>query len=244
MPGSPLEITLFGKAIADRLAGLCLLDRCGADAVSSADACFEDIARHVRDRFPDRPLRLIGFSLGASAALRTAAILGPRVERIDIISAAAPLSLGDYLPGMAGAPVFRSALTSPVLLRLLTWLQAKAVVAVPAPLYSALFSSARGEDAALARDPEFRSIMVELLQRCLGAGSTAYRREIELYTQSWDAELDRVIQPVWIHHGREDNWAPVAMASDLAARLPRCAGLRLLDDMSHYSTLRAVLSTV
>lgn len=244
LPGSPMEVALFGKEVADRLAGLHLIDRCGPDAVPAGEDYFEHVARQLGDRFPGRPLRLIGFSLGASAVLRSAPHLGSQVQRIDIVSAAAPLTLGDYLHTMAGAPVFRSALISPVLLRMVTWLQSKAVFALPGQFYSALFGSARGEDAALARDPAFKSAMIAMLQQCLGAGTAAYRREIMLYTQQWEADLDRVVQPVWIHHGREDNWAPAAMASDLAARLPHCADLCLLDQMSHYSTLRAVLLTV
>ena len=242
LPGSPFEISLFGSTIENRLTDFFLVDRCGPDIVPAGNCYFEYIAKRISDRFRNRPLRLIGFSLGASAALRVAPHLGSQVQSIDIVSAAAPLSLGDYLDDMAGAPVFRSALISPVLLRILVWLQSKAAIAMPGQLYAALFSSAKGKDVALASDPTFRAVMRGILQHSLVAGAAAYRREVELYTKDWTADLERVTQPVWIHHGQADNWTPVAMASDLAARLPVCAGVRLLDDMSHYSTLRAFLS--
>lgn len=242
LPGSPFEISLFGSTIENSLRDFFLVDRNGPDTVPSGDDYFEHIAKRISDRFRHRPLRLIGFSLGACAALRAAPHLGSQVQSIDIVSAAAPLSLGDYLENMAGAPVFRSAMISPVLLRILVWLQSKAATAMPGQLYAALFSSAQGKDIALTNDPNFRAVMLGILQHSLVSGAAAYRREVELYTKDWTADLERVTQPVWIHHGLADNWTPVAMASDLASRLPVCAGVRLLDDMSHYSTLRAFLS--
>ncbi|MEY4838200.1 MAG: hypothetical protein RLZZ475_2059 [Pseudomonadota bacterium] len=103
LPGSAAELAAFGPDIAARTAGFHVAAR-GGD--------FARLAEQTAASFPDGPLRLVGFSLGAAAALRVAPHLGERVERIDLVSPAAPLQLGDFLGQMAGAPVFRAALAT------------------------------------------------------------------------------------------------------------------------------------
>lgn len=243
LPGSASEIALFGDEIAASTAGFHVVDRerGGGDADTSA-AYFERLAAQIKQAFPGAPLRLVGFSLGASAALRTAPYLGEQVHHIDLVSAAAPLDLGNYLENMAGASVFKVAAESPFLFGLLCRVQSAASMLVPAQLQTVLFASAQGADRALAVSPEFKQRMKRVLREGLGKGALGYRREILLYTGDWLAEIANVAPPVSLLHGEADNWSPVAMAEDLAKRLPNCESLRKLEGQSHYSTLRAFLS--
>lgn len=220
LPGSADELLAFGPDIARQMA---------------AD---------LRHAFPEARLRLIGFSLGASAALRTAAHLGEQVSRIDLVSAAAPLDLGNYLADMAGASVFRTARDNPRLFHIMTRAQSLLAQFLPGQLHAMLFATARGDDVVLARDPQFRATMRTVLRQCLGPGRAGYVHEIALYTRDWHPELDRVTAPVSLFHGQEDNWSPVSMAQDLARRLHRCERLELLPGGSHYSTLRWYLSNL
>lgn len=238
IPGGAGELALFEDGAAAARCGVHVLDRADAESSAGKEPYFASLAETIRQQFPAAALHLVGFSLGASAALRVAAHLGPQVTRIDLVSAAAPLSLGDYLGGMAGAPVFKLARSSPFLFGTLARVQAGAAKVAPGKLYDALFASAQGEDRALSADPAFKAAMLPVLQQSLGVGLSTYRCEIVLYTHDWESELDRVTQPVTLYHGRADTWAPVAMAQDLADRLPNVAAVHVLDGHSHYSALR------
>lgn len=235
IPGSAGELRLFGDDVVGQHGDVHMAERHGA---ADGTEYFRQLAQAIRSRFPATALRLIGFSLGASAALRTAPYLGPQVVGIDLISAAAPLELGDYLGGMAGAPVFRLARSKPSLFAGVVRLQSLAARLAPGRLYDALFASAQGDDLSLSKDPAFKAAMLPILQQSLGPHRATYAGEIALYVQDWHAELDRVTQPVTLYHGRADNWSPVVMAQDLARRLSNVDALHLFDGHSHYSTLR------
>lgn len=242
IPGGPGELQLFGDAFAHRLSAVRVVDRAMTSPGGGDEAYFSLIAQTIKAQYPGMPLRLIGFSLGASTALRIAPYLGPQVVAIDLISAAAPLALGDYLATMAGAPVFRLAQSRPLLFGMVARLQSIAARMAPGKLYDALFASAQGEDRALRDDPAFKAAMLPVLRQSLGNGLPTYCNEIALYTQGWQTGLDHVTQPVSLYHGSRDNWSPVAMAEDLARCLPQVRSFHVFDGLSHYSALRAYWS--
>ncbi len=108
----------FGPAMAAQTRHFHVVSRGKALVSGDAEGYFGRLAQQIDRQFPDTPLVLVGFSLGAAAALRVAPHLGKRVQRINLVSPAAPLTLGDFLDGMAGAPVFpRGAVSDACLLR-------------------------------------------------------------------------------------------------------------------------------
>lgn len=237
-PGGPEEWAMF----ASPPTGVIAPDRrTDAPHIGFEDYC-DLLARRVDTETAGAPLGLIGFSLGARMALELAERLGPRVARIMLVSAAAPLELGDFLSEMAGRPVFRTAQASG---RLLRWLCAgQAVLGRLAPdrLVDMLFASARGGDIALAQDAAFRRTLQAMLARSLRDGATGYRREGMAFVTPWSALLSRIAAPVSIWHGLDDTWAPPAMAQALADALPQVETVHLLPGQSHYSTLAAMLA--
>ncbi len=243
IPGSAVETALFGSDVAARSTGFYVVNRASNRNANSGAAYFEQIAANIRRDFPETPLRFIGFSLGAAAALRTAPFLGKQVQRIDLVSAAAPLNLGNYLESMAGASIFKIARANPLMFGLTGRAQFFMARLFPQQLHSLLFAAAQGADVALAKDPEFKARMTQMLRQGLGEGLAGYRREISLYVEDWLLALDQVNAPVSLVHGSADNWSPVAMAEDLAERLPCCASVQILEGKSHYSALREFLLT-
>lgn len=241
IPGGAGELSLFGGGVAARISSFVVAQRDSPALPQGADR-FVLIANAIRREYPDRPLRLVGFSLGAAAALRVAAVLGDQAVRLDLISAAAPLQLGDYLPRMAGAPVFRCARSHPLPFRLLSKSQSLLAKVSPSTLYSALFASAQGADIGLREDPQFKAMMIILLGNCLTSNLDAYRSEISSYVSDWSPILSRITQPVSIFHGKMDNWSPVEMAMDLAATLSNCQRVEVMEGCSHYSALRTFLN--
>lgn len=240
VPGGPGELQLFGPAVAAQRSDFVIAQRDFPGLPSGADR-YAAMARALQAEYPDRPLRLIGFSMGASAALRVAPVLGDQVESIDLVSAAAPLTLDDYLETMAGAPVFRCARDHPFAFGIMAKGQSLLAKAKPSFLYSALFSSAQGCDLNLREDERFKTTMIPMLRDYFANSLKAYRFEILSYVSDWSGMLSRVKQPVSIYHGQLDNWSPPDMATDLAQRVGDCRLLETFEGCSHYSALEAYL---
>ena len=232
LPGSAAELAGFGPEIAGRAAGFHVAAR-GGD--------FARVGEGIAARFPEGPLRLVGFSLGAAAALRVAPYLGERVERIDLVSPAAPLQLGDLLAGMAGAPVFRAALAGRWPFAALTLVQAQVARLAPQKMAAGLMAKAKGEDRDLAADTRFIEALAQSLRHSLIDSRDAYASEIRAYVFDWRTDLARVQQPVRIWQGSADDWTPPAMAEALAAALPTRPQMSILPGLSHFSTLRHYL---
>ena len=233
LPGSAAELAAFGQEIAARAQDFHVVAR-GGD--------FARLGEKIVAQFPDQPLRLVGFSLGAAAALRTAPHLGERVEQIDLVSPAAPLQLGDFLSGMAGAPVFRAALAGRGAFAALTFMQAQAARIAPARMAAALMAKTKGEDRALVADPCFIAALAQSLGHSLLEERAAYMAEIRAYVADWRTNLAKVHQPVAIWQGREDDWTPPAMAKALAGALPSRPEVTMFPGHSHFSALREYLA--
>lgn len=233
LPGSPAELSLAGSGSPWVNPALVF-----APDRSVMTGSLPALARDIAAWAGDNPIDLIGFSLGGAAALRLAPLLGAQVTQIDLIAPAAPLSLGDFLPDMAGGALFGMARDRPALFALACRMQSLAARLAPALLVKALLVDTRGGDAELSREPEFRALLAAILRQTFASGSGAYRAEIAGYVGDWLSALDAVTQPVTIWQGDQDNWVPPPMARALAARLPAGAQLELLPGLSHYSALQ------
>lgn len=239
-PGAPLELGLLTLQPADLFAP----DRNGDRPELSAEAYFDHLAQEIRRRWPDGGLRLVGFSIGAFVACEVALRLADRDLSLDLISPAAALSLGDFLPYMAGGPVFRLARDNPVAFRVLTWAQGLVARGAPDLLLDQLFVSAAGEDAGLARSAEFRRILTAAMTQSLGQGAKGYRRDLRAYVRTPHDRLAGLSAPMTLWHGSADSWAPLAMSQALAAQQPERRQVRVLPGLSHYSTLIAAAGEI
>lgn len=237
LPGSPAELSLAGSDSAWRNPALVF----APDRSASAKG-LPELARQIAAWAGDNSIDLIGFSLGGAAALRLAPLLGAQVARIDLIAPAAPLSLGYFLPDMAGGALFSAARDRPGLFALLCRAQGLVARLAPALLVKALLADTHGGDTELARQPQFRALLAAILCQTFASGGDAYRAEIAVYVSDWDQELAAVTQPVTIWQGDQDNWVPPAMAQALAVRLQDNARLELLPGLSHYSALQSFLT--
>lgn len=184
---------------------------------------------------------LIGFSLGAPVALKVAAALGDRAARVHLISPAGPLQLGDFLPDMAGGPLFRLAARRPRLFAALARIEAVVARLAPRWLMQRLIASAAGADRPLARDPAFLDAMAAVLRAGLGRNADGFIAEVRAYVGDWHAAMGQIEAPVTVWQGDADTWTPPAMARALVAALPRGATLITLPGASHYSALAQAL---
>ena len=236
-PGSPAELALFEAAEVRMSAWDRFVDRPRLPFDDYLDAISEEIA----SRAAGAPIRLIGFSIGARVALEVACRVAGSVGSVELISPGGPLELGNFLPRMEGRLVLGVARSAPCLLPSLTWVQARMADLAPHRLLGIMFAGSSGADAALSVDPCFSAAMIQMISGSLGAGAAGYRREIVAYVKPWSSILSHVSAPVRIWQGAADNWTPPEMARALQTALPNAEPIRLLDSLSHYSTLRLAL---
>ncbi len=184
---------------------------------------------------PNGPLHLIGFSLGAACALRLAALAPEKIAKLTLISAAAPLEFGNFLPEMAGAQVFRAA-RSHAQLSALTAVQSTLARVSPG-LMARMLARGTGPD-------ETQLITSTGIQRALAEGLTThkqiYLRELSAYVQPWAHHVPLVHCPVELRHGAKDRWAPLAMAEALQSALPQ-SSLTIEAECGHYGCLKHTL---
>ncbi len=245
-PGAPGELAVAspGQTLP---AALFAPDRAAYRPELPLAQALDQLAGEIGRRFPQGPIRLVGFSLGGFIALETALRLeaaGRPELSLDLVSAAAPLDCGDVLPAMAGRAVFTLARDRPRLFALLTRAQGWMARRAPAFLLRQIFADAAGADADLARDPVFQAALAAILVHSLGGDARGYRREVLAYVAWPTSRLAALRAPVTLWQGEADTWTPPAMADALATALPNVVAVRRFEDLSHYSTLRRALPEI
>ena len=183
------------------------------------------------------PVHLVGFSLGTLAAINIAARRPDLVARMTLISPAAPLQLGNFLPEMAGKLVFTLALRAPLILRMLTKAQAFAAAVAPNVLINLLFAKAGPAERDLLGRPEFRNLVRRGLRHSLGAQQSSYLRYIAAYVDDWTDQLEAITCPVALWHGDADTWSPPQMSDALKRKIPARTQLHIVPSGEHYGTM-------
>ena len=239
MPGGPADADLLRGANSDAVIDALNLLDCDA---ANLDHGLKSALDAVLANAPDAQVTLVGFSIGAMAAIRLAAMRPENVSRLVLISPAAPLSLGDFLPDMAGRPVFELARKAPVLLHILTGFQGLIVRISPKILINMLFAKCGPSEKELLKDAAFRDALAQGLVGSLARKPKGYLAFVSAYVADWSDVLPDVKCPVVLWHGTKDTWSPPAMSEALVDAFSEPAALNLVEDGEHYSTLaQAVL---
>jgi pimeloyl-ACP methyl ester carboxylesterase len=233
-PGSPrdaallLPITPHIKLIAADLF------RAGSGTV--LENALQDFDEQTRI-FENHKIHITGFSIGAMMAIQIAAARPDRVGQLTLISPAAPLGLGDFLPDMAGKPVFDLAQNALRLLQVLTKIQSLLARYLPHVLINQLFKKSSPREQGLIADPKVQSIIAGGLQNSFQTHPKQYLATLQTYVSDWATDISRVTCPVQVWHGDQDTWAPIAMSHALCAAFPQGAKLHVVKGGEHYSTL-------
>lgn len=230
VPGSAQDAALFARGL-----GAARADSVALDLLAGWDA----YERAFLAASAKAPVHLAGFSLGAMAALRLALAHPDRVLRVTLISPAAPLGFGTFLPDMDGAPVFAMAAKRGPGFRLMTAGQAAVARLAPRAMLRMLFARSCPADQAVLEDPTTVEALLSGLKNSFQTQRAGYRTYVQDYVRWTGEEIDGWTCPVTIWQGAADTWAPPAMAEALAQRLPQ-ADLRLVDGLGHYSIAQAL----
>jgi pimeloyl-ACP methyl ester carboxylesterase len=242
VPGSSLELSLATDFLVLQ-SNIFAPDRISDSPALDFQSYCDRLAKQIVDAFPEGPISLVGFSLGALTTVEMAIRLADRVEAIDLIAPAAPLACGVDLDKMAGGPVFRLARNSPRIFAALNAVQSWFARLAPKLLTRLLFANAKGGDAILAENPAFIACIAEIVKSTY-ANIGGYTREVRAYVTLWEDSVPQVGARVTLWHGEVDNWAPVEMSEWLSEHLPNVTRFHRLPDLSHYSTLIHALDAI
>ncbi|MCK9605806.1 MAG: alpha/beta hydrolase [Methylomonas sp.] len=243
-PGSADECEIFDLHGKQHQLTIICYDRSTIAPKLQGNAYYQCLADEITNKVGAKPVDFIGFSIGAFIALQVCRAMNGKVRSLHLVSAAAPLDAGNFIDAAAGKAVFRLAQNHPSAFLRLARVQGEIARRLPGLLLRMLFSSAVGEDKALAEDKTFRAAMTQTLKTCFKRDSLGYARDVIAYVQPWKAMLADVSTDTYIWHGAEDNWSPVAMADFLATALPGCSKVTVLDGLSHYSCLYRAAPTI
>ena len=234
LPGWPAELGAFETS---------LLHVHALDRLGHAKGSYEESVVCAFDAIGvDEPVTVAGFSLGAMTAAYIAAKRGHLVGKLILISPAAPLELGDFLPAMAGRPVFEAAQAGGVALRLFTAAQASLTALAPELAIKAMFRRSPDAEKSLLASPRFTDAVAAGLRTCLWERQAAYRRELLAYVRPWAHVVREIRCDTEIWSGADDDWAPPAMSAAYKEQLGGRASLNICPGLGHYSTLRTVLA--
>jgi pimeloyl-ACP methyl ester carboxylesterase len=233
-PGSPQDANLLRTVGNDtQIIAPNMFDLGSGDVVEQMIDAFD----RSTSNNDDKPVHVVGFSVGAMVAIKVAAARPDRIGKLTLISAAAPLQLGDFLLDMAGKPVFDLAKDRPRILRLLTSAQSILSTVAPNLLMNQLFGKCGKMEHALLTDLKFRQIIKQGFANSFRQNPNAYISLLQSYVADWSADIPRVSCPVEIWHGTEDTWSPPAMAHALVDVFSGKAHLNAVPKAEHYSTL-------
>ena len=233
LPGAPNELSAFGAPV-HHIHGLDRLARCEASYEDRVLSAFDAVG-------VGRPVTIAGFSLGAMAAAHIAAKRSHLVAKLILISPAAPLQSGGFLPAMAGRRVFEAAQAGDLALRLVTAMQASLVTLAPGIALAAMFRRSPAAEARLLASPCFVASVKTGLRTCLGPRQAAYRQELLAYVRPWGHVLRAIRCDAEIWSGADDDWTPPGMAAAYKEHLGERACVNICPGLGHYSTLYAAL---
>lgn len=201
-----------------------------------ADRTLRSWAHDVRalaDHLGLERFAVAGASGGGPYALACAAALPERVTVAALVCTAAPFPGARHLRALSvwnrlkfGVPRW-----APWLLRADLALLAPLIRARPALVARlAARSVGRGAGASDRGDPgagdptdaDRIAQLTRLLAEAFRRGSTGLYSDLVLAGRDWDVDPTTITTPVHLWHGEADDVAPVSMARDLAAAIPRC----------------------
>lgn len=237
LPGSPRDAQLLCESVRKKY-DIRAIDFLAGYEKNGLDGILRLIDEDHGDDLSD-PIHIAGFSLGAMVAMHVAAARPSQTAKLTLISPAAPLELGDFLPQMAGKPIFVLARRNPKLLAVVTRIQAALLQVAPKFLVRQLFSRVGLCEQALIADPEFQQVVECGMKRSFYEFPRAYRSLLQTYVEAWSNVVEELICETEIWHGEKDSWSPIGMSHALHTLMQGRPKLQILSETEHYSTLAA-----
>jgi len=243
-PGSAAEAAMLEQAANKEQLCIISFKRFSIDPTLDIQTYYQQQADKIASISEGLKVDLIGFSIGCHVAIEVALLLEKQLASLHLVSCAAPIEGGDFLPGMAGGTVFKLAHKAPLLFSALSHWQRLLAKFAPLLLYKMLFSSARSQDRELASSAAFKQLLMPVLADCFSRDVSGYIRDVKAYVKPWSAQLVKLQVDTYLYHGQADNWSPLPMAHYLRDTIAAPCQLQEYPELSHYSCLYAAVSDI
>ncbi len=176
--------------------------------------------QELADRLGIDRFAVLGWSGGGPYALACGWSLPDRVQRIGLISAAAPLTPGaDYML-RRHTVASRAADTAPWMIRLAMWQWSRGQRSDPERHLDKAIEGMIEADRLVLEDPRLRQMMIANADELYRQGGRGLYDEALIMARPWGFPLAGVQTPVRLWHGEMDSTVPVAMGRFLARTLP------------------------
>jgi len=243
-PGTVNELDWFKDRVSSYNVRIVCFERYTVALDSSAKEYYQTLATEIDRVAQGKCIHLIGFSIGAFIATKVVPFVTAPIQNVHLVSPAVPLSLGDFLPQMAGQQVFAMARDKPKLFSLLSYVQSFIVRLSPKLMFKMVFADVKGKDKLLVEDRLFKKVILNAFKGTFIDQLEGYMRDISEYVNTEHFFLLQIGIDVHLWHGGKDNWSPVEMSQSLAKLLNQEKRLTVLPDCSHYSCLLESLPNI
>ena len=174
----------------------------------------------LADRLGIEHFSVLGWSGGGPYALACGWTLPDRVDRIGLISAAAPLTPGaDYMLRRHRV-ASRAADNAPWMIRIAMWQWSRGQRADPERHLDKAIEGMIDADKLVLEDPRLRQMMIANADELYRQGGRGLYDEALIMARPWGFPIAGVQSPVRLWHGELDTTVPIGMARYLAATLP------------------------
>ncbi|MFN8519832.1 MAG: alpha/beta hydrolase [Chloroflexota bacterium] len=175
----------------------------------------------LADRLGIERFSVLGWSGGGPYSLALGWSLPDRVDRIGLVSAAAPLVRGaDYLLRHHRVAT-RVSDAAPWMIRLAMWRWSRAQRADPERHLDKAIEGMIEADKLVLEDPALRRVMIANADELYRQGGRGLYDEALIMARPWGFPIAGVQVPVRLWHGEADPAVPVGMGLYLARTLPR-----------------------
>jgi pimeloyl-ACP methyl ester carboxylesterase len=227
-PGSRLEARFAESAAAAAGVRLVALDRPGYGRSDFKEGRSildwpDDVALVADARGIDRFL-VVGGSGGGPYALACAYKMPDRVVRAGVISGVGPYDVPGITKGMRwqNRVGFRWGARWPALARFLMRSMANGIRERPDRTLDALVNAMSPADSAVARRPEVRALLGDIVAEAFRQGSAGAAWDVVLLGRPWGFSLRDIRPTVYLWQGEADVLVPPGMGRYQAGQLPDC----------------------
>jgi pimeloyl-ACP methyl ester carboxylesterase len=182
-----------------------------------------DDVRAIADKLGIDSFGVVGRSGGGPHALACAALLPDRVQSAAVlVSLAPPDAAGlDWYGGMAASNVaeYTRAAKNPEAFEATLDRHAAKIRDNPESMFGALASDLSGPDSRVVDDIAMRALLTDTYAEALKNGAAGWIDDVLALCQPWGFDLSKISAPVYLWHGADDRFSPVAHTYWLSDRI-------------------------
>lgn len=174
---------------------------------------------------------ILGFGAGARYATASAARATNKPERLVLVSPLPEITERNVsdMPGIVRHSSNLVRFSHRISLMILDYVFKRG----PYEYYQRLLAESPDIDTLLSQIPDLYGVLIESWQDATSQGSKTILKEIEIYSNPWEFDLNEIECPTTLWHGSLDVTVPPRSISDMAASIKHCDH-KLVAEETHW----------